>query len=135
VTRTHPAAEEHGGSRTSPAIKRPLPRQEALAHGIPLLIAGQGETKVEVAVGHAWTDAALNITETAEAGIHAALGTVTGDPAYRAHARRMQAIPPVPHLACPVTVSPAPGHTRRPDSSQATGRSGAAEPPSPGRPG
>jgi hypothetical protein len=35
--------------------------QEALAHGIPLLIAGQGETKVEVAVGHAWTDAALNL--------------------------------------------------------------------------
>ena len=42
---------------------------------------------------------------------------------------------PVPHLACPVTVSPAPGHTRRPDSSQLTGRSGAAEPPPPGRPG
>ena len=27
---------------------------------------------------------------------------------------------PVPHLACPVTISPAPGHTRRPDSSQAS---------------
>jgi MFS family permease len=42
---------------------------------------------------------------------------------------------PVPHLACPVAFGRAPGQTRRPDSSQATGRSGAAEPPSPGRPG
>jgi UDP:flavonoid glycosyltransferase YjiC (YdhE family) len=92
--------------------------QEALAHGIPLLIAGEGETKVEVAVGHAWTDAALNfITETAEAGIRAALGTVTGDPAYRAHARRMQAIPAASALAqrprCPSDLLTTPGSGQR----------------------
>jgi hypothetical protein len=42
---------------------------------------------------------------------------------------------PVPHLACPVAFGHAPGQTRRPDSSQTTDRSRAADPPSPARPG
>jgi MFS family permease len=42
---------------------------------------------------------------------------------------------PVPHLACPVVFSHAPGHTRRPDNSQLSGRSVAADSPPPSRPG
>jgi MFS family permease len=42
---------------------------------------------------------------------------------------------PVPHLACPAAFGHAPGRTRRPDSSQPSGRSRAADYPSPGRPG
>jgi EmrB/QacA subfamily drug resistance transporter len=41
---------------------------------------------------------------------------------------------PVPHLTCPVALPSAPEQTR-PDSSQANGRSFAADAPSPGRPG
>jgi EmrB/QacA subfamily drug resistance transporter len=39
---------------------------------------------------------------------------------------------PVPHLACPVAFSHAPGQTRRPDSSPTSDPSRAADPPSPG---
>jgi MFS family permease len=41
---------------------------------------------------------------------------------------------PVPHLACPVTVRHAPGQTSRPDSSETSGRSCVADPPSRSRP-
>jgi len=41
---------------------------------------------------------------------------------------------PVPHLTCPVAFPSAPEQTR-PDSSQASGRSFAADAPSPSRPG
>ena len=66
---------------------------QALAHGVPVVIAGQSEDKAEVAARLAWTGAALNLaTDTpAEASIRAAVDTATTDPAYRAHARRLQA--------------------------------------------
>lgn len=66
---------------------------EALAHGIPLVIAGQSEDKIEVAARLAWTGAAVNLaTDTpADADISAAVDTVTRDPAYRANAKRLQA--------------------------------------------
>lgn len=65
---------------------------QALAHGVPLVIAGQSEDKAEVAARLAWTGAALNLaTDTpSEKGIRAAVDTVTSDPAYRSHARRLQ---------------------------------------------
>ncbi len=42
---------------------------------------------------------------------------------------------PVPHLACPVAFGHAPRQTRRPESSQPSDRSSAADAPSPGHPG
>ncbi|HEX9515383.1 MAG TPA: hypothetical protein VF940_04315, partial [Streptosporangiaceae bacterium] len=58
---------------------------------------------------------------------------ITG-PRRPAPARRKALIQtPVPHLTCPVAFPSAPRQTR-PDSSQASNRSFAADPPSPSRP-
>ncbi len=76
------------------------------------------------------------ICAAAFAGAAAVAATFITGPTRPAPAPRAALIQtPVPHLACPVTVGPAPGHTRTPDISQATGLSGAAHAPPPGRPG
>jgi len=60
---------------------------------------------------------------------------ITG-PRRRTPARRLALIQtPVPHLACPVALGHTPGQTRKPNGSQASDPSRAADPPSPGRPG
>ena len=60
---------------------------------------------------------------------------LTGPPRSAPAPRTALIQTPVPHLACPVAVGHAPGQTRRPDSSQPSDRSRAADAPSPGRPG
>jgi hypothetical protein len=59
--------------------------------------------------------------------------TRPGRPAPAPRAALIQT--PVPHLACPVAFGRAPGQARTQASSQATGPSRAADPPSPGSPG
>jgi len=75
----------------SKAVRRRQPGG-ALAHGIPLAIAAQGEDKAEVATRLAWTGVALRRTAGEPAGpdIRAAGGAVFGDPAWRTHARCLQ---------------------------------------------
>jgi EmrB/QacA subfamily drug resistance transporter len=51
---------------------------------------------------------------------------ITG-PARRTPARPALTQTPVPHLACPIAFRHTPGQTRRPDSSQTSGRSAAAD--------
>lgn len=66
---------------------------QALAAGIPLVIAGQSEDKIEVSARLAWTGAAINLaTDTpGPEAIRAAVSAVDSDPGYRRHARRLQA--------------------------------------------
>ncbi len=90
----HPAAKEHRGGTHLP--RRPTggcgASLEAPAHGIALVIGVQSEDKVEVAARLAWTGVALNLAAETRRGRHpAAASIVTGDPAYRAQARRLQA--------------------------------------------
>lgn len=66
---------------------------QALSAGVPLIIAGQTEDKVEVAARLAWTGAAVNLaTDTpVPAAIRAAVTSIDNDPSYRRHAQRLQA--------------------------------------------
>lgn len=65
---------------------------QALGHGVPLVIAGATEDKVEVAARLAWTGAAVNLaTETPGQGeIAAAVLKVLDDVAFREHAGRLR---------------------------------------------
>lgn len=65
---------------------------QALSAGIPLVIAGQSEDKIEVAARLAWTGAAVNLaTDTPDpAAIRAALAAIDSNPAFRQNARRLQ---------------------------------------------
>jgi MGT family glycosyltransferase len=67
--------------------------QQALAHGVPIVVAGQTEDKVEVSARVGWSGAGVNLrasTVTAEQ-VGGAVGTVLGNPAYRASAERIGA--------------------------------------------
>ncbi|QIQ03002.1 glycosyltransferase [Streptomyces liangshanensis] len=66
---------------------------QALAHGVPLVIAGQSEDKIEVSARLAWSGAAVNLaTETpGEGDVRTAVDTVLKDPRYRERARELQA--------------------------------------------
>jgi MGT family glycosyltransferase len=66
---------------------------QALAHGVPLVIAGQSEDKVEVSARLAWTGAAVNLaTDTpTEADIRMAVDSVMNDPGYDRHAKALRA--------------------------------------------
>jgi UDP:flavonoid glycosyltransferase YjiC (YdhE family) len=66
---------------------------QALAHGVPLILAGQSEDKMEVSARLAWSGTAINLaTETpSEAAIRAAVGAIEADPGYRTRARELQA--------------------------------------------
>jgi MGT family glycosyltransferase len=64
----------------------------ALAHGVPLVCAGQSEDKAEVSARVAWSGAGINLhtgTPTA-AQLRDAVIRVLEEPTYRDHARRIQ---------------------------------------------
>jgi UDP:flavonoid glycosyltransferase YjiC (YdhE family) len=65
--------------------------QQALSHGIPLVVAGQTEDKVEVSARVGWSGVGVNLksnTPTADA-VAQAVRRVLGDPSFRANARRV----------------------------------------------
>lgn len=65
--------------------------QYALAHGVPLVVAGQTEDKIEVTARVGWSGAGINLrTNAAEANaIARAVDRVLSDPGYRARAERI----------------------------------------------
>lgn len=67
--------------------------QQALAHGIPLVVAGQTEDKVEVSARVGWSGAGVNLrTNTpAPAQVARAVGQVLSDPSFRTNAERIGA--------------------------------------------
>ncbi|WP_089248870.1 glycosyltransferase [Asanoa hainanensis] len=66
---------------------------KALSYGVPLVIAGASEDKIEVAARLAWTGAAINlVTETpTPEEIRTGVETVLGDDEFRARARELRA--------------------------------------------
>ncbi|MDF2509747.1 MAG: glycosyl transferase [Microbacterium sp.] len=67
--------------------------QQALAHGVPLVVAGQTEDKVEVCARVGWSGAGVNLrTSTATpAQVARAVDRVRSNPSYRANAERIGA--------------------------------------------
>ena len=67
--------------------------QQGLAHGIPLVVAGQTEDKVEVCARVGWSGAGVNLrTSTATpAQVARAVHLVRSDPSFRANAQRIGA--------------------------------------------
>lgn len=65
----------------------------ALAHGLPLIVAGDTEEKPEVAQRVAWSGAGINLRtgEPSEAKLRAAVRRVLADRSYRDNAARLQA--------------------------------------------
>ncbi|WP_114558585.1 glycosyltransferase [Desertihabitans aurantiacus] len=67
--------------------------QQALAHGVPLVVAGQTEDKLEVTARVGWSGAGINLRtdRAADADVAAAVDTVLSDPSYRTAAARIGA--------------------------------------------
>jgi UDP:flavonoid glycosyltransferase YjiC (YdhE family) len=67
--------------------------QQALWHGVPLVLAGQSEDKVEVTARTAWTGAAINLAtqRPKPADIRTAVQTVLNTPTYRERAAQLSA--------------------------------------------
>jgi UDP:flavonoid glycosyltransferase YjiC (YdhE family) len=67
--------------------------QQALGHGVPLVLAGESEDKIEVTARAAHTGAAINLMTSRPdvASVRAAVGAALSDPEYKLHARRLQA--------------------------------------------
>lgn len=67
--------------------------QQALAHGVPIVVAGQTEDKVEVSARIGWSGAGIDLrtTTVAPAQVGRAVERVLADPAYRGHAERIGA--------------------------------------------
>lgn len=67
--------------------------QFALAHGVPLVVAGATEEKPEIAARVAWSGAGIDLKtrRPSPAQIRAAVRTLRSNPRYRQHARRIQA--------------------------------------------
>lgn len=65
--------------------------QQALAHGIPLVVAGQTEDKVEVSARIAWSGAGVNLktNQPSPDSVAAAVGRVLSDGSYGARARAL----------------------------------------------
>ena len=65
--------------------------QQALAHGIPLVVAGRTEDKVEVTARVGWSGAGIDLRthRPTPAAVRRAVRTVIDDPAYAARARRL----------------------------------------------
>ncbi|OZG40105.1 N-glycosyltransferase [Aeromonas sp. A35_P] len=63
--------------------------QSALAHGVPLVVAGTGEDKAEVATRVAWSGAGINLhsNEPTAAMVATAVRKLVSEPRYRARAR------------------------------------------------
>jgi MGT family glycosyltransferase len=68
--------------------------QMALAHGVPLVVAGRSEDKMEVNARVAWAGVGVSLkTESPAADdVGAALATVLGNPAFRVRAQELQAV-------------------------------------------
>ena len=66
--------------------------QQALAHGVPLVVAGASEDKPEVAARVAWSGAGLDLRtgRPSEENLRAGVQAVLGNPSYREHARRLR---------------------------------------------
>lgn len=66
--------------------------QLALAHGVPLVVAGATEDKMEVAARVEWSGAGVNLRQKqpSPSTIRKAVKKVLSDPAYRMNARRIQ---------------------------------------------
>jgi UDP:flavonoid glycosyltransferase YjiC (YdhE family) len=67
--------------------------QMALAHGIPLVVAGDTEDKMEVAARVEWAGAGINLRKKRPlpANVRDAVKEVLVNPSYRENARRIQA--------------------------------------------
>jgi len=67
--------------------------QMALAHGIPLVVAGETEDKMEVAARVEWAGAGINLRKQRPSpkAIREAVKEVLENPVYREHAKRIQA--------------------------------------------
>ncbi len=67
--------------------------QLALAHGVPLVVAGTTEDKTEVSARVTWSGVGVALkTDTPTAGeVRQGVGTVLGDPGYRARAQELRA--------------------------------------------
>ncbi|RKR87699.1 UDP:flavonoid glycosyltransferase YjiC (YdhE family) [Micromonospora pisi] len=67
--------------------------QQALSHGVPMVLAGQSEDKREGTARVAWSGAAINLAtqRPTEADIRAAVDAVLTEPRYRDRARELQA--------------------------------------------
>jgi UDP:flavonoid glycosyltransferase YjiC (YdhE family) len=65
--------------------------QQALGHGVPLVVAGQTEDKVEVSARVEWSGAGVNLrtSRPTSARVAEAVEKLVGDPSFRAHARRL----------------------------------------------
>ena len=65
--------------------------QQALSHGVPLVVAGTTEDKPEVAARVEWAGVGVNLRSSRpdETAIRAAVRRVLDDPGYRAAAGRM----------------------------------------------
>ncbi len=65
--------------------------QQALAHGIPLVVAGQTEDKVEVSARVGWSGAGVNLRTTNATSVQVARAVqrVLSEPAFRANAERI----------------------------------------------
>ena len=66
--------------------------QQALAHGVPLVVAGNSEDKPEVAARVQWSGAGINLHtgRPSRAMVSGAVGRVLTRPSYRARARALQ---------------------------------------------
>lgn len=66
--------------------------QQALAHGVPLVVAGSTEDKPEVAARVAWSGTGINLRtgRPTPRRLRSAVGTVLRDPRYRGAARRVE---------------------------------------------
>lgn len=62
--------------------------QQALAHGVPLVVAGQTEDKIEVSARVGWSGAGINLktNRPSAAAVGAAVSRVLGGPGFRARA-------------------------------------------------
>ncbi|APU14675.1 glycosyltransferase [Actinoalloteichus fjordicus] len=67
--------------------------QQALRHGVPMVLAGDTEDKIEVGAKAAWAGAAVNLGtgDPDEADIRKAVESILDDPLLRDRARRLQA--------------------------------------------
>jgi UDP:flavonoid glycosyltransferase YjiC (YdhE family) len=67
--------------------------QEALRHGVPMVLAGVTEDKMEVTVHAAWTGAAVNLAtqRPSAADLRKAVETVLDTPSFKDHAARLSA--------------------------------------------
>lgn len=65
--------------------------QQALAHGVPIVVAGRTEDKVEVAARVGWSGAGVNLRATTVAPdrVRLAVDTILHEPAYRETAERI----------------------------------------------